>query len=86
MKLRFCGDFNRLLEAGFVDAFWFLRPDETGAYTWRSGQFENREKNRGRRIDYFLVSEEWEDKIRDSLILPHSSISDHLPITLSPEL
>jgi exodeoxyribonuclease-3 len=76
------GGFDKLLEAGFVDSFRFLRPDESGAYTWRSAKCENRRNNRGRRIDYFLVSEGLEGKIRESSILLETSISDHSPIKL----
>jgi exodeoxyribonuclease-3 len=76
-------DFDKLLDAGFVDTFRFLFPDKCGAYTWWSGT--NRKYNRGRRIDYFLVSEGLEKKIRGSEILSDVTFSDHAPIKLTLE-
>jgi exodeoxyribonuclease-3 len=80
------GGFDKLLEAGFVDSFRYMRPEERGAYTWRSAKCENRQNNRGRRLDYFLVSEGLEQKIRESSILSEVLISDHSPIKLVLDL
>ena len=73
---------TRLLEAGFVDSFRFLHPDETGAYSWWSYRFHARQNNAGWRIDYFLVSEKLKDRIAGASI--HSSVegSDHCPVEL----
>ncbi|GHS93368.1 exodeoxyribonuclease [Alphaproteobacteria bacterium] len=80
------GAFDALLELGFIDTFRFLRADEGGAYTWWSGKYENRRNNRGRRIDYFLVSKSLETKIQESSIFSNVTISDHAPIKLMIEL
>ena len=73
---------TRLLEAGFVDSFRLLHPDETGAYSWWSYRFHARQNNAGWRIDYFLVSEKLKDRIAGASI--HSSVegSDHCPVEL----
>jgi len=73
---------TELLEAGFVDSFRYLYPDKEGAYTWWSYMFNARERNIGWRIDYFIVSERFKDKIMDSQIYSHIMGSDHCPIVL----
>lgn len=73
---------TRLLNAGFVDTFRALHPDETGAYSWWSYRFHARENNAGWRIDYFIVSESLREHVREAAI--HSEIfgSDHCPVEL----
>ena len=52
-------------------------------YSWWSYRFHAREKNAGWRIDYFLVSDRWRDRIEAAPI--HNEIfgSDHCPIGLT---
>ncbi|MDR1361986.1 MAG: exodeoxyribonuclease III [Holosporaceae bacterium] len=76
------GGFDKLLELGFVDTFRFLHPNDSGFYTWWSGKNENRKYNRGRRIDYFIVSDTLKSKIQESSIVQADPISDHAPIKL----
>ncbi len=71
-----------LLDSGFVDTFRYLYPDKTDAYTWWSYMFKAREKNVGWRIDYFLTSDRWKDKITDSIIYSDIMGSDHCPVGL----
>lgn len=73
---------TKLLEAGFIDTFRYLYPDRAQCYSWWSYMFHAREKNAGWRIDYFIVSKDIKDKIKDSII--HSDImgSDHCPVEL----
>ncbi len=80
------GKMTDLLNSGFIDTFRYKYPDMADAYSWWSYRFNARERNAGWRIDYFLVSEEWKDHIRDAKI--HSDIfgSDHCPIELDLEL
>jgi exodeoxyribonuclease-3 len=59
---------TELLAAGFTDSFRFLYPEKAGAYTWWSYMFKAREKDAGWRIDYWLVSNRWQSKIKDSVI------------------
>ena len=56
--------FTELLNAGFVDSFRYLNPELAGAYTWWSYRFKAREKDAGWRIDYFVGSECWKEKIQ----------------------
>lgn len=78
--------FGRLLDSGFTDTFRYLYPDKTGAYSWWSYMFKARQNNAGWRIDYFLLSDRWADKIRGATI--HADIlgSDHCPVGLELDL
>lgn len=73
---------TRLLNAGFVDTFRALHPDETGAYSWWSYRFHARENNAGWRIDYFIVSESLGEHVREAAIHPEIFGSDHCPVEL----
>ncbi len=73
---------DELLAAGFVDSFRFKYPDKAGAYTWWSYMFKARLHNAGWRIDYWLVSQRWQDRIQDSLIYSDILGSDHCPVGL----
>lgn len=77
---------TELLQAGFVDTYRYLYPDVTDVYSWWSYRFKAREKNTGWRIDYFIVSEDLKDKIKEAKI--HTDIlgSDHCPIELVVEV
>lgn len=72
-------DFTRLLSRGFTDSFRNKYPD-TIKYSWWSYKFKAREKNTGWRIDYFVVSNRFVDKIKDALILNDVMGSDHCPV------
>ena len=73
---------TELLDAGFIDTYRYLYPENEEAYTWWSYMRQAREKNIGWRIDYFIVSGSIKDKIEEAKI--HSDIfgSDHCPIEL----
>ncbi|MBP3760117.1 MAG: exodeoxyribonuclease III [Ruminococcus sp.] len=75
------GKFNQLLNAGFADTFRRLYPDEV-KYSWWSYRFRAREKNSGWRIDYFIVSERFMEKVEDSIICTDITGSDHCPVCL----
>ena len=77
--------FQALLDAGFIDTFRYLYPEEV-AYSWWSYRFKAREKNIGWRIDYFVVSKDLKDKLIDVKI--HSNImgSDHCPVSLDIDI
>ena len=74
--------FTKLLEAGFMDSFRYLYPDQKEAYTWWSYMFKSRERNTGWRIDYFVVSDRLRDSIVDSVIHADVMGSDHCPVEL----
>ncbi|ELU05263.1 hypothetical protein CAPTEDRAFT_159745 [Capitella teleta] len=74
--------FSELLEAGFVDAFRELYPEETKKYSYWTYMGNARGKNVGWRLDYFVVSEKIKDGICDSLIRSEVMGSDHCPVVL----
>jgi exodeoxyribonuclease-3 len=71
---------TRHLEAGFTDSFRFFYPDLKDAYTWWSYRFKAREKNVGWRIDYFLVSNRLQDRLKSASIHNEIMGSDHCPV------
>ena len=77
---------TELLAAGFTDSFRYLYPDKEGIYSWWSYRFRAREHNAGWRIDYFLVSDRIQDRIRDAKILTDIMGSDHCPVELDIDL
>ena len=72
---------TELLESGFIDTFRYLYPD-TIKYSWWSYMGGARAKNVGWRLDYFIVNNEYINKVKDSLILNEIMGSDHCPIKL----
>lgn len=76
---------TELLHAGFTDTFRYFYPDRTGIYSWWSYRFNARKNNAGWRIDYFIVSDSLQDRIRDSKILTDITGSDHCPVVLDIE-
>ncbi len=79
------GKFGELLDAGFVDSFRYLHPDEV-KYSWWSYRMKARERNVGWRIDYFLTSDFAKDRIRSAEILNDVYGSDHCPVLLEMDL
>ena len=73
--------FTELLNAGFKDTFRELYPD-TVKYSWWSYRMRARERNAGWRIDYFVVSDRFMPKVKDSLIYNEIEGSDHCPVGL----
>ncbi len=71
-----------LIDAGFVDTFRVLHPEEV-KYSWWSYRGGAREKNVGWRLDYFLISEALMPKVTSSEILNDVLGSDHCPVQLT---
>ncbi|MGI6721230.1 MAG: exodeoxyribonuclease III [Anaerovoracaceae bacterium] len=73
---------SELQDAGFIDSFRYFYPDAEGIYSWWSYRFNARKNNAGWRIDYFLVSRDFEKHMADASILTDVMGSDHCPIVL----
>lgn len=71
-----------LKNCGFTDTFRYFYPDKTDIYSWWSYRFNSRAKNAGWRIDYFLASDDLNDRLISADI--HTDIfgSDHCPVEL----
>ncbi len=78
------GKFGELLEAGFIDSFRELYPEEQ-KYSWWSYRAQARAKNVGWRIDYFVTSARLLENIKDSKIHNEVFGSDHCPVSLEIE-
>ncbi len=70
---------DRFIEKGYIDTFRIFN-QEPNNYTWWDMVTRARERNVGWRIDYFFVSENTKDEIKDAFILPDVMGSDHCPI------
>lgn len=70
---------TRFIEAGLVDTFRAAHPEEV-KYSWWSYRGGAREKNIGWRLDYFLVSESIQNKVKEAFILNEVEGSDHCPV------
>ena len=73
---------TELLDAGFTDTFRYLYPDKKDCYSWWSYMGKAREKNVGWRIDYFIVSNDIKQKIKEASIYSDIYGSDHCPVGL----
>ena len=71
-----------LLSSGFTDTFRYLYTDKENIYSWWSYRFRAREKNTGWRIDYFIVSDDLKDKVKEAGIHTEILGSDHCPVSL----
>lgn len=72
---------DNFLAAGFVDSFRELHPEKI-AYTYWSYRFKSRERNTGWRIDYFLLTNSLNDKVKMTSVYSEVMGSDHCPIGL----
>lgn len=76
------GKMTELLAEGFIDTFRHFYPDRENAYSWWSYRSNARANNVGWRIDYFIVSDNFQENLQDSVILPEVMGSDHCPVML----
>ena len=60
-------EFNNLLDLKYIDTFRKFYPEEE-RFTWWSYFGKAREKNVGWRIDYFIVSNELDNNLKDAMI------------------
>lgn len=77
---------TKFLEHGYIDTLRHAKGDIEGAYSWWSYRANARANNVGWRIDYFYVSEDLKDNIKDAYIMADVMGSDHCPIALEIEL
>lgn len=75
-----------VLRSGFTDSFRYLYPEAEDQYSWWSYRAGARGKNIGWRIDYFIVSERLQDRVREAKIHMDILGSDHCPVELCIEV
>ena len=74
--------FDHYMEAGFIDTFRHLHPEEPDHYSWWSYRANARANNVGWRIDYFCISPQLLPKLSRAGIQDDVMGSDHCPVTL----
>ena len=72
---------GNFIKSGFVDAFRHFN-SEGGNYSWWSYRAGARERNKGWRLDYSMVSEPLQSRLKRALILSEAKHSDHCPVLL----
>lgn len=77
--------FAQLIEDGFIDAFREFNK-EPEQYTWWSFRQRSRERNKGWRIDYHLITPDLKPKLKNVSILKDVVHSDHCPVEMEIEI
>jgi exodeoxyribonuclease-3 len=72
---------SSFLNDGFIDSFRHLNK-EPHNYSWWSYRAAARERNKGWRIDYHMISKSMENRLESATILPDVHHSDHCPIKI----
>ena len=70
---------SQFLKNGFVDAFREFNT-EPHNYSWWSYRANSRANNKGWRLDYTLVSQSLQEKLKRAVILSEAVHSDHCPV------
>ncbi|NND09726.1 MAG: exodeoxyribonuclease III [Flavobacteriaceae bacterium] len=70
---------GRFIDSGLIDSFRFLNP-ERQEYSWWSYRANARANNKGWRLDYAMVTEPLQEKIKRAVILTEAVHSDHCPV------
>ena len=72
---------DKVVALGYVDTFRLFH-DGNGHYTWWDQKTFSRDRNIGWRIDYFFVSPDLTDKVKNAFILSDVFGSDHCPVAI----
>jgi exodeoxyribonuclease-3 len=70
---------DKFINSGYVDTFRIFNKEPQN-YTWWDQVTRARQRNVGWRIDYFFVSENARDDVKNAFILSDVMGSDHCPI------
>nr|CCA16608.1 exodeoxyribonuclease putative [Albugo laibachii Nc14] len=72
-------NFGETLKTGFVDTFRHFHPEKQ-QFTYWSYRFNARTRNKGWRLDYFVVSERLMAQVKASFVREGVKGSDHVPV------
>ncbi|MEL4306773.1 exodeoxyribonuclease III [Joostella sp. CR20] len=75
---------GNFIDSGFIDSFRHFNK-EPDHYSWWSYRANARANNKGWRIDYNMVAEPLQEKLKRAVILPEAKHSDHCPILVELE-
>jgi exodeoxyribonuclease-3 len=76
---------DKFISSGYIDTFRLFNT-EPANYTWWDQVTRARERNVGWRIDYFFVSENAKENVKDAFILSDVMGSDHCPIGIDLQI
>ncbi len=76
---------NRFFRSGFIDAFRYFN-SEPHQYSWWSYRANARVKNLGWRIDYNMITNSLEQKLKRATILAQAHHSDHCPVLVELDI
>jgi exodeoxyribonuclease-3 len=74
------------LKGGYIDTFRHFYPDKKDVYSYWDQITRARERNVGWRIDYFIVSDDLKDNLKEAHIWMDIMGSDHCPVGIDVEL
>ncbi|APX98758.1 exodeoxyribonuclease-3 [Lacinutrix venerupis] len=75
---------GNFINSGLIDSFRYLNPEKV-EYSWWSYRANARANNKGWRLDYAMVTQPLQEKIKRAVILTEAKHSDHCPILLELE-
>lgn len=75
---------GNFIDSGFIDSFRYFNK-EPHQYSWWSYRANARANNKGWRLDYAMVAEPLEDRLKRAAILNEAYHSDHCPILVEIE-
>ncbi len=75
---------SKFIDSGFVDSFRLFN-DQPQQYSWWSYRAGARQKNKGWRLDYHMVSEPLKERIKRAVIFQEAKHSDHCPVMVEIE-
>ena len=75
---------SKFLDSGFIDTFRHFNK-EPHHYTWWSYRVDARSRNLGWRIDYHMVTNNLENRLKNAYIMPEAVHSDHCPAVVEVE-
>ena len=73
---------DRVMQAGWADAWRHLNPDSTEVYSWWTMRGGARDRNVGWRIDYFFIDQSQTHRINSVEYLHDQLGSDHCPLKI----
>jgi len=76
--------FDQFIDLGYVDSFREFNK-EANQYSWWSYRAGSREKNLGWRIDYHIITEPLQTRLKSASIKPEAKHSDHCPVCVEIE-
>ncbi len=76
---------GNFIDSGFIDSFRHFNT-EPHQYSWWSYRANARANNKGWRLDYGMVAQPLQDKLKRAVILSEAKHSDHCPIVVELDM